>query len=203
MQGLFERRYLVHHLLVNGQTTSGIDDDHVVTFRLRLFQSILCDGHHVLVTRLGIDGHFNGLADDDKLLDSSGTVDVAGYEQRVLMLLAFEHVGQFATEGGLTRTLQTRHEDDGWFALQVQAHGLATHQFSQLVVYELHHQLSGFHGGKHVHTQSFLLHLVGEGLGHFIVDVGINKCATYIFHRLGDVDFGYLAFALEYLKRAL
>ena len=62
-----------------------------------------------------------------QLLDGGRTIDVAGHEQRLLVLLRLEHVGQLAAECRLTRTLQASHEDDGGALLQLQLRGLAAH----------------------------------------------------------------------------
>ena len=49
IHGLLQRSDLVHHLLIHGQTTGGIDDDHVVILSLGFAESILRNGNHVLV----------------------------------------------------------------------------------------------------------------------------------------------------------
>ena len=117
------------------------------------------------------------------------------------MLLLLEHVGQLTAEGCLTGALQTGHQDDGRTTVEIQSYCLATHQFSQLIMHNLHHQLSWLHGGKHVHTQGLLLHGVGECLGHFIVHVGIQQCTAHIFQSLSDINLSDFTFAFQDLER--
>ena len=56
----------------------------------------------------------------------------------------------------------------------------------------------GLHCRQHVLSQGLLLHLVGERLGHFVVDIGIEQGATDVFQRLRHIDLGDFAFTLKY-----
>ena len=118
------------------------------------------------------------------------------------MLACLEHIGEFSAEGCFTRTLQTRHQDNGGTVLEFQLRGLATHQVRQFIVDDLHHQLAGFHGSKHVHTHCLLLHSISKGLGNLIVNVGIQQGATHVFQGFGNVNLGDFAFTFQYLKRS-
>ena len=102
VHGILQVSYLVHHLLIHGQTTSGVDDDHVVALGFSLADGILSDGYHILVFRFRIYRHAHLLTDHVQLLNGSRTIDVAGNQQRVLVLLGLQHVGQFSGERGLT-----------------------------------------------------------------------------------------------------
>ena len=201
LYSLLQGGYLVHHLLVHGQSTSGIDDHHVIILLLSLADSVLGYLHHVLVLRLRIHVHAYALAHHVQLLYSSRTIHVASHQQRILVLLLLQHVGQLTAERRLTRTLQTRHQDDGWPTLQFQFHGLAAHQLGQLVVHYLHHQLTGFHGCQHVHTHCLLLHGVRKCLGHLVVHVRIQQRLAHIFQRLGNVNLGDFSLTFQYLER--
>ena len=194
---------LVHHLLINGKTTGGIDDDHVVAIGLSLLDGMVGNHAHILVVWLAIYRNTHLLAYHLQLVDSGRTIHVTSHEQRFLTFLRLEHVGKFATECGLTRTLQTAHQDDGRVTFELEWSFLAAHQLSQLIVYQLDHQLSWFHGCEHVHAQRLLLHLVGEFLSHLIVDIGIKECTTHVLHGFSHVDLGNLTFTLQYFKRAL
>ena len=117
MYGVFQRGYLVHHLLIDGQTSGGIDDDDVVVLGLCLTDGVVGNLDNVLVVGLGIDGNADALAYYVQLLDGSRTIDVAGYEQRILVVAGLQQVGKLTGEGGLTGTLQTRHEHNGGMSL--------------------------------------------------------------------------------------
>ena len=152
LNSLLQGCYLIHHLLIDGQTTGSIDDDYIIVLGLGLTNSMLGNLNHILVVRLAIDWNAYRLAHHVQLLDSSRTVDVAGHQQRTLVLTIFQHLGKLTREGGLTRTLQTRHQNDGRMALQFQLYRLAAHQLGQLVVNNLHHQLTGLDSRQHIHT---------------------------------------------------
>ena len=201
IDGLLQVRYLVHHLLVDGQTTGGIDDDHVIVFLLSLADGMLCYLDNVLVALLGIDIHADTLAYHLQLLDGSGTIDVACHQQWFLVLASLQHVGQLASEGRLTRTLKTGHQDDSRTALELQLYSLAAHQFRQFVVHYLHHQLTGLDGCEHIHTHCLLLHGVREVLGYLIVHVGIEQCPTHVLQSFGNIDLSDFSLTFQYLER--
>ena len=137
-----------------------------------------------------------------ELVDSSRTINVTSYEQRLLVLLGLEHIGKLTTKCGLTRTLQTAHKYDSGTTCQVQFGCFATHKFSKLVVHNLHHKLAWLNGSKHVHTHSLLLHRVGKCLCYLVVNVGIKQCASYVFKCFCNVDLGDFSLTFKYLKTA-
>ena len=137
-----------------------------------------------------------------QLLNSCRTINVTSYEQWALVLLGLQHIGKLTREGCLTRTLQTRHQDDSRTTFEVELYSLTTHQLCQLVVHNLHHQLAWLDGCEHIHTQRLLLDSISKLLGYFIVDVGIQQCLTHIFQRLCNVNLGDFSFTFQYLERA-
>ena len=193
---------LAHQFLVNGQTTSGIDDNRVVSLGLGVLDAFAGDGHGVLALQIHVDGHVNLLCQHAKLLNGCGTIDVAGHEQGAAVFLRLEQECEFAREGGLTRTVETCHEDDGGMALELEFLCRTSHECGQLIVYNLHEQLSRLHGGEHVLSEGLLLDSIGEGLGYLIIDVGIKEGAAYVLERFGHVDFRDAAFAFQYFERA-
>ena len=107
IDSLLEVGNLVHHLLVNSETSGGIDDNHIVALGLGLTYGIVGNLHNILVVRLCINGNTYGFSYNLQLFDSGRTIHVASHEQRLFVVLVFQHVGKFATEGCLTRTLQS------------------------------------------------------------------------------------------------
>ena len=61
------------------------------------------------------------------------------------MLFILQHVSQFTAEGRLTRSLETRHQDDCRTVIELQLRGNAAHESSELIMHNLHHQLTWFH----------------------------------------------------------
>ena len=114
VQSLLERCYLVHHLLVNGKSSGRIDDDGIISLGLCLTDGVVGYSHDILAVGLGIYRNTNLSTYHLQLLDGCRTIDVAGYEQGVLMLLELQLVGKLSAEGSLTRALQSAHEDYGW-----------------------------------------------------------------------------------------
>ena len=64
----------------------------------------------------------------------------------------------------------------------------------------LHHQLLGLDGVYHILAEGFLLHSVGEALGHLVVYVGIKERAAHILEGFGHIDFGNLTLAFKYFE---
>ena len=42
IDGIFQRLYLIHHFLIDSQSTGSIDDDDIVPFRFRLLDTVIC-----------------------------------------------------------------------------------------------------------------------------------------------------------------
>ena len=193
---------LVHHLLINGETSGCIDDYHIVAVGLSLLDGMVGDTEHILVLWLAVYRNTHLLTHYMELLDSCRTVNVAGHEQWLLAFLGLEHIGKLSAEGSLTRTLQTAHEDDGRMTFELQWGFFAAHKFFQFIVHQLDHQLSRLYSSKYIHAECFLLHLVGEFLSHFIVYVGVEECTAHILHGFRHVDFCNFSLALQDFERA-
>ena len=71
---------LIHHLLINSQTTCSIDDDDVKILLLGLADGVLGNLYNVLVAFLRINLHTNTFANNLQLLDSSRTINVTSYQ---------------------------------------------------------------------------------------------------------------------------
>ena len=159
------------------------------------------DGHGILALGLTIDGNLDLLGDGFQLLDGSGTIDVAGNQQRFAFFLAvLEAVGEFAGESGFTGTLQTRHQDDGGIALDAEGGFFAAHEFGQLVVDDLDHQLAGVNGVDHVLAHSFGLDVIDEFLGDGVADIGVNQRSAHFFQGGCYIDFGDAALSFQDLE---
>ena len=199
--GGFHGRDLLHHRLVHGQTARRIDDHRIERLLTRITHGILGDLHRIAVALLGVDLHADLTAQHLQLVDGRRTVDVARHEQHLTALFALEERSQLAREGSLTRTLQTRDEHHGGRAVQTDVGGRAAHERGQFVAHDLGHHLPGLDRAQHVLPQGLLLHLIGERLGYLVIDVGVDQRTADLLERLGDVDFGNAAFALEEPER--
>ena len=180
MDGLLDGRNLLHHLLVDSQTSGCIDNHQIVTFCLCFRNSMLGNFYRILIFFFQINRHTNLFGQYPQLLDSGRTINVAGNQQRLLVFLGLQHIGQLTGERSLTRTLQTRHQDDCRTTFQIQFSSGTTHQLSQFVVYDLNHQLARLNRSQHILSQGFFFYLVGKCLGNLIIDIGIQQGTTYI-----------------------
>ena len=132
-----------------------------------------------------------------QLADGSGTVDVARHKHDAFVLFGLEVVGKLGREGCLTGTLQARYQDDGRCALGVDVHSRAAHQFGQLFVDNLHHQLPGLNALYDISAQSLGFHFVGEFLRYRIAHIGIQQRLAHLFHGFGYVDVGDASLAFK------
>jgi len=95
-----------HHDLVNGQAAGRIDDHQIQSLFLGKVDSVFGYLNRLLIVGLHIDRYAYLFTQHPQLLDGSGSVYVAGDQQRVFAPFGTQHVGQLAGEGGFTRTLQ-------------------------------------------------------------------------------------------------
>ena len=100
---------LLHHLLIDLQTTGGVDDDHVAHVVDRLADG--CAGDIDRMRAIAAEHrHADLAAEGGELIGSGGTIDVARGEKRAFALF-LEHIGELDGCGGLTGALQA-HEHD-------------------------------------------------------------------------------------------
>ena len=97
--------------------------------------------------------------------------------------------------------MQTRHQNHCRTAFQLQFGRIASHQAGQFIMHYLYHQLAGLHSRQHILSQRFLFHRIGEVLCNLIIHIGVKQGATHILQGLRHIDFGDLAFTLQYLER--
>ena len=108
---------LLHHLLVDRQTTGGVDDQHVLAEAAGLLQAPLGHRDRIALARandvvcLGEHRNVDLATEGAQLLDGGRALKVCPYQQWVATL-ALEPAGELSRSCGLSRTLQARHEDD-------------------------------------------------------------------------------------------
>ena len=194
--------HLLHQFLVDALATGGVHDEHIMPLCLGLLYRSLRYGHGIGCTWLHVHGHLHLFTQHPKLLHGRRPESVASSQQGVHVTFFTKHLGQLTTHGSLAGTVETHHQDHSRMTLEFHLLVLAPHQGSQLVVHNLHHELLGLYGGEHVLAQGLLLHGVGEVLGHLVVHIGVEQCASHILERFRHIDFRNLAFALQYLEGA-
>ena len=102
-----------HHRFINRESAGGVDQQHIVKMTLGEINRSAGDVDRFLIGRRREEINARLLGDSAQLLDGGRTIDVTGYGQHFFLLSFAEQLAELACGGGLTRTLQASHEDDG------------------------------------------------------------------------------------------
>ena len=94
LNSTLDRSDLFHHLLVNSQTTSGIDNHDIVAFRTCFANRVHRNLHRILVFQFHINRYSNLFADHTQLLDSGRTIHVTSCQQRLFIFLSLQQICQ-------------------------------------------------------------------------------------------------------------
>ena len=145
----------------------------------------------------------DGFGDDLQLFPRSRTIDVDRNQQRTMAAL-FQPCGQLAGGRGLTRTLQSRHQNHGRrLRCEFESGGIGSQHRDQLVANDLDDLLGGRKRGQHLLTQSLGADVLDQLLDDVQVDVGFEQRDPDLFERLADIFLGDGALATQVLKGAL
>lgn len=111
-----------------------------------------------------------------QLLDSGGTVNVAGDEQRALSLLLVQ-TGELCCVSGLSCALQTGHHNDcrrlrGYCQLRLRS----AHCLGELFVYYLYYLLTRHQALEHIRTDSALGHALDKVAHDLKVNIRLEQC---------------------------
>ena len=110
-----DRASLAHEVLVDTESSRGVDDDRVVKLLLRVLHAVLGDrnGISLTVARLGGENLNTRLFRDDRQLrDGVGALEVTRDENGGVPL-RLEVLGEFPRKRRLTRALKSSQHDDG------------------------------------------------------------------------------------------
>ena len=190
---------LLHQGLIDVQATGRVEKDQVVAVLFGVLDGGLGDVHRIGLPHLK-DGDVQLLAHGLQLLNGSGTVDVAGDQQRALALLAHK-TGKLGAVGGFARALQThQHHHTRGLGGDVQLLVLAAHELRQLFVDDLDDHLGGIERLQHVAADGPLGHGFGEVLDHLVADVRFQQRHTHLAHGLLYVPGAQAALAAQALE---
>ena len=78
---------------------------------------------------------------------------------------------------------------------------LATHEFGEFVVHNLHHQLARRHRRQNLLTDGLFFDVVGDIFGYLITDIGVKQGLADLLNCLSHIDFGDISLSLQYLER--
>ncbi len=208
---------LLHQLLVDAQTTGGIDDHRVVQLLLgeldgvtrhlhRIAAGLAGGGHglaavglHALLRR--VHRYAGAFADHLELRHRVRTLQIGRDEQRRVAGI-LQPISQLAGQGGLTGTLKTGEHDDRRRVLrevQRTVHTRAEHA-GELLVDDLHDLLGRIQRLRHLGAERAFADAAGEGAHHVKSHIGIQQRTADLAYRAVDVGVGKLAFALQMLE---
>ena len=201
--GLLDGHGLLHHLLVDLQAASGVHDHDVAKAVDSLANGAGRHGHGVLAVATK-DRNADLPAEGGELVGRSGSVRVAGGQQRVSPLL-LEKVRELGGGRRLTGALQAHeHDHVGRAVLRKGELGVrGAQKRGELVENDLDDVLGGAQRREDVGGEALLLAPGNELLDHAIVDVSLEKGHANLAHREVDVVLGEATLAAELLEGVL
>ena len=187
-----------HQRFVNGQATSGVDQQHVKVVSFGVVERGARDVGGLLVGRAGeplgpgLGGH--GL----ELLDGRRAVHVARDGEHLLFALLDQVLGQLGGGGGFTRTLQTGHQDDRRrLGREVDVGHALAHGGGEFSVDDAHQDLARREGAHHLFAQGLGLDAGDEVAHHRQGHVGLKQGHAHLAQHLGHVVFGDAGLAAQ------
>ena len=178
---------LLHHELVDLETSSGIDDDHVAEVVDCLLDGLARDRDGVLAVT-AVDRHANLAAEGLELVSRGGTVRVARGELRRVALL-LEHVGKLGARGGLAGALQANEHDHVGRAVghERELALSGAEKLCELGENDLDDVLRRRQRGKDLGREALLLAAGHEVLDHAKVDVCLKQRHANLAHCRVDI----------------
>ena len=165
-----------HEGFVNGETTGGVDDDHVATDARCFSQSGASHGNGI--GRRAEDVHADLTTEYAELFYGGGPLKVGGDEVGLATLL-FEPAGQLRGRSRLTGTLETGQENHGWRVGRVgDLETGPSEYFDELFVNGLDYLLAGRKTLTEGHTIETGLNGLNECSNHAEFDVGFEQCGA-------------------------
>ena len=113
LQQRFQLTDFRHHRLIDSQPSGSIHDHDVVEMPSSEIQGIQRDVFWLLARHDGKKAGTGLLSQHFKLFYGSGTIDIAGNQQHLLLFLLHQPLGQLSAAGGLARSLQAGHKYHG------------------------------------------------------------------------------------------
>ena len=200
MNGSFEALELLHHVVIDLQSTRGIDNDDTIPRALGLLDAVLRDLHDILRIALGVDRNVQLRAEGLQLVDGGGAIDVACDEAR-RAIFCFQAPRELRRRRRLSRSLKSDHHDDGWRnGAQLESFAPLAQHRGQLVIDNFDQLLAGRDRADLRNADRFLLDALEELAGELKVDVGLEEDAPDFAEAFLDVGLGKHAAAAQARK---
>ena len=202
LHDLLDVAQLLHQCLVDLQTSRRIDDHDIIRVRCRVSDRSARDGNGILLP-LRKHGNTDLFADDRELLDGGGAIDIVRHEERTFALL-FQHEGELARRGRLTRALETdKHDDRRRVWADIEPALRPAHELRELLVDDLDDRLRCCERVEYFLPDGTLLDALHEILNDLEIDVCFEQRHAHLAHRIVHVVLGQFAVSAHFLKDAL
>ncbi len=124
------------------QTAGCINQHQIVVVGLGMLHALPGNLHRANLVAQCKNRYFRLLAQHLQLLDSRRPINIAGHQQRPLVLL-FEQKGNFSGGSGFTTALQTSHHHNrGRLVLHINPNLLRAHQRGELLLHNFDNLLA-------------------------------------------------------------
>ena len=193
---------LLHERFINLQAACRIDDDDIICMRCRVCDRSTRNGNSILLP-LREHRHIDLSANNLKLLDRSGPIDIISHKERALALF-LQHESKLAGRGRLSRSLKTRKHDDGRrIRTDVETALRPPHQCGEFLVDDLNDRLCSGEGIKHILSDRAFLDAFHKVLDDLEIDIGLEECHAHLAHRIIDIFLCQLAVSAHFFENAL
>src|SRR5690349_17354637 len=200
LDGVPDRRGLVHHLGVDAEAPGRVDDHHVVLGPASEIDGVTRDLNRVTDSVAGLRGEYRDagpLPYDLELGHCVGPLQISGDEHRSVTLLT-EPVTELAREGRFSGALQPRQHDHRRRRLgELQASGLSAEDGDELLVDDLDDLLGGIERAGYLLTAGPLPDRRDELADHWQGNVRLEQRYADLSCRRVDVGVREPALAAQ------
>jgi hypothetical protein len=190
MDRRLETLELLHHVVVDLQTASRVDDHDAVAGALGLLDAGLRDPNDVLRIALGIHWDVELRAERFELIDGGGPIDVARHETR-RPILGFELSGELGGSGRLFQIPGDRPSSRPWAERASLSPSRRSPSIAVSSVVDDFDELLSWRDGSNLRdADGFLLDSLEEFPSQLEVDVGLEQNAPHLAEAFLDVGLG-------------
>ncbi len=190
-----------HHRFIDGQTTSGIHQHHVVELNLGVFDGRIGDIDRFLIGARGEEVDLHLFRQRFELVDGRRTIDVCRHHQYLFLLALTQVAGQLGDGGGFTGPLQTRHQHHGRRALQAQALVGLAHDRFQLLLDDFDELLTWREAFRHLLADGALAYPFDERFDDRKRHVGFQQRFAHLAQGVFNIVVGQPCLAFDRLQR--
>ena len=199
--GLFDIAQFGHQAFVNAKTASRIQNQNIIGLQFCGLQSAFGNLRWAFAINLVQHANLGLITKHTQLLARGRTRHVKRGQHDLFAVTAAQPQSQFTCSCGFTRTLQTRHQNNGWrVGGNIQWCGITTKHFNQSVMDNFDHLLIGAHGAHAGNANRLFTHFFGKGLYRRQGDISIKQSQPHFTKRRINIRLAKRASACQPLK---